>query len=141
MTDIVERLRTMGNAPFLSEAAEHIEALRVEVAYWRDLYADTLSEDDATIHNLLDENKMLRERLEVAHVYDVNGNKVKVEVGLPAHLDAVACRDETIKALENQTERLRAQASGIIEHAYDLTRQIKAMRAEIARLRVEAGYD
>ena len=28
MTDIVERLRTLGNAPFLEEAADEIERLR-----------------------------------------------------------------------------------------------------------------
>ena len=31
--------------------------------------------------------------------------------------------------------------AGMQDHAYDLTRQIKEMRAEIVRLRVEAGYD
>jgi len=62
VTDIVERLRTLGNAPFLEEAAKEIE-------------------------------------------------------------------------------HLRAINTGLVQHGFDLTRQIKEMRAEIARLRVEAGYD
>jgi phage shock protein A len=41
----------------------------------------------------------------------------------------------------DEIERLRGQMEGIREHAYDLTRQVKEMRAEIVRLRVEAGYD
>lgn len=35
MTDIVERLRTLGNAPFLEEAADEIERLRKEIAALR----------------------------------------------------------------------------------------------------------
>ncbi len=139
MTDIATRLREMGNAPFLEEAARTIEDLRAKVAYWHGLYSNTLEEDNATIDKLVEENERFRNRLEVTHVYDEMGHRIKAD--LPPHLDAVACRDETIKMLEGQLDRARSQAAGIIEHAYDLTRQIKEMRAEIIRLRVEAGYD
>ncbi len=87
MTDIVARLRGLGNAPFLEEAAQEIEQLRAAVEYWRRIH-------DGLVNDLLAANKHLGE-----------------------------------------------QVSGIQAHAYDLTRQIKEMRAEIVRLRVEAGYD
>lgn len=52
------------------------------------------------------ECERLRERLEITHATDGNGNRIPFPAGAP---DGIACRDETIRLLEAKCERLREE--------------------------------
>ena len=63
------------------------------------------------IDDLREDNRRLRElvikhraRLEIDHVFDINGNRV--EADLPESQDGILCRDATIGLLEREIERL-----------------------------------
>ncbi len=40
-----------------------------------------------------------------------------------------------------EIERLQTFSAALFQHGFELTKRVKELRAEIARLRVEAGYD
>lgn len=58
----------------------------------------------ACVSARLSENAALRERLEIAHAYDGEGNKVPFPGDGP---DGIECRDATIKHLSESNEHLR----------------------------------
>ena len=51
----------------------------------------------------------LKERLEIGFGFDLDGNRVKIEGD---HPDGIDCRNETIKLLESQIERLQQALDG-----------------------------
>lgn len=57
-----------------------------------------------------DEIERLRSRLEVDHTWRLkDGSLERVPAKLPEHLDGISCRDETIKLLEDNIEKLRSE--------------------------------
>jgi hypothetical protein len=54
----------------------------------------------------------LESRLEIDHAYDQHGNRVEVPVEKRDQMpDGISCRDETIKLLEKDLERVRGDAA------------------------------
>lgn len=66
---------------------------------------DALRHDiDRHLHianNLAQENQKLRERLEITHYYNSQGEKIPVPEGEEI-TDGISCRDETIRMLEEE---------------------------------------
>jgi hypothetical protein len=61
---------------------------------------------------ILDYISVLRERLEIDFCYDLDGNKIVVEEGIP---DGIFCRDATISLIESENEKLQQQNQILME--------------------------
>lgn len=102
--------------PTPSEAGELRKSLDQSEAAVRDAEARVLFAE-AERDSLLEEVKMLSERLEITHVWQtVEGVLTKVPVPEGADFpDGIACRDETIKLLEANRDHLRERVAELEE--------------------------
>lgn len=97
MRDIVERLRSLGkNLRGYDEDTDAVEKAAYEITKLRVRIEE------------------LEARLEVDHVYKLGVDDRLVRVEVPpgerdSYPDGVSCRDDTIRILENNCERLRAR--------------------------------
>jgi len=81
-----------------------------ETPYTRtDLYEAKQAERDS----LKSENTRLRERLEMGYAYTLDGEKVECEIS--ESTDGIACRDATIKLLEREIKKIKAQADALCD--------------------------
>lgn len=73
------------------------------------------------------EVERLRERLEIVHAFDMNGNRMPHPIGEIGSLDGIACRDESIKQLRAQLARADALLLAVAEAVKDAAlREVRA---------------
>jgi len=117
MNDIVHQLRqaSLSKEDYRWQAADLIQSLREKTQYWPDN-----AERDAVIRHQKEEIERLRARLEID----------------PSHpYDGIYARDETIRQLDKQTERLRAWNAEIALNAREFAEALR----EIAKYEIEEG--
>jgi len=125
-------------SPTIWIRAENAEKKLQEIQHKFDGMVAANDKLELELEELQQENKRLHIRLEDSHAWDKNGNRIDVEPGsIP---DGIDCRDETIRLLKGEINRLRKVESFRENFAYHLRKSTEEFYARTKRLPDKADF-